>query len=87
MLLLKCEYKATFLEVSKMNLESLNYVIDNSGISITLLAKRLGISRQQLYKKLSGDVEFKVSEANDLADILRLTKDEKENIFFANHSA
>ncbi|WP_425539998.1 helix-turn-helix domain-containing protein [Microaceticoccus formicicus] len=70
-----------------MNLESLNYVIDNSGISITLLAKRLGISRQQLYKKLSGDVEFKVSEANDLADILRLTKDEKENIFFANHSA
>lgn len=66
-----------------MNLNALNQSIEDSGITIISIANKIGISRQQLYKKLSGEVEFKVSEANLISDILRLTKKEKDEIFFA----
>ena len=40
----------------------LRETIDNSGISVTFIAKSLGLTRSGLYLKLNGKVEFKASE-------------------------
>ena len=64
-----------------MNLKLLDKKIKSSGITIVHLAKSMDISREALYNKLNGNTEFKVSEANLLFDILKLSKAEKEEIF------
>ena len=67
-----------------MNLTSLNNKIEEIKIPITTIAVKMGISRQSLYLKLSGEREFKASEVEKLCGILRLTDDEKSLIFFAD---
>lgn len=57
--------------------------IDESGISISFIADKIGISRETLYNKLCGKTEFKVSEVSTLARLLRLTPKEVDKIFFA----
>lgn len=64
----------------------LRKVIDESGISITYLAKKLGISREGFYKKLNGDTEYKASEIFKLQKILHLTDKTRDKIFFAHNS-
>lgn len=66
-----------------MDLEKLNEAIEKSGISITFIADAMNISRQQLYKKLAGETEFKVSEVNCLFNILKLSYKEKMDIFLS----
>lgn len=70
--------------VINMNLGYLNYKIEEIKIPITTIAEKMGISRQSLYLKMKGNREFKTSEIAKLCDILRLTNDEKNLIFFAN---
>ena len=43
------------------------------GLSITIVAKRLGIGRQTLSRKLNGHVEFSLSELTRLAEVLGTT--------------
>lgn len=64
-----------------LNLEYLNSRIDEIKIPITIIAERMGISRQSLYLKRKGEREFKVSEVSKLCDILRLTDEEKTFVF------
>lgn len=64
-----------------MNIEKLREVINSSGITITALSGRLGISRGSLYKKLENG-DFKVSEARKLGKIFRLSNEEMLAIFF-----
>lgn len=66
-----------------MNRELLRAKIDEIKIPKKTISSKMGISRQSFYKKLSGKREFKVSEIDALCDILRLTTDEKNQIFFA----
>lgn len=65
-----------------MNLKLLNAVIDEVGIPLSTIAEKTGISRRSLYLKLAGEREFKVSELNTIADLFRLTDEEKTMIFF-----
>lgn len=67
-----------------MNLEYLNDRISISRIPITALAEKLGVSRQTLYLKMRGERDFKTSEITKLCDILRLTSEEKQLVFFAD---
>lgn len=67
-----------------MDLILLNSKIDEIKIPITTIAKKMGISRQTFYLKMSGQREFKASEIEKICDILRLTDDEKSSIFFAD---
>lgn len=67
-----------------MNLEALNKMIEDRRINISAIAETMGISRQTLYHKLAGTRDFTTSEVNKLSDYLRLTNEEKLNIFFAN---
>ena len=57
--------------------------IADSGITITAIAKKLGITREGFYKKLNNETEFKASEISALQKILRLTNKKRDEIFFA----
>lgn len=65
---------------------SLKDKIRDSGISITHIAKSLGISRAGLYLKLNGATEFKASEIVKLRELMRLTAEEQEQFFFTKYS-
>lgn len=65
-----------------INLKLLNKSIINSGKTITHLSKTLKISREALYKKLNGETEFKISEANILVNELNLSTEDRTRIFF-----
>lgn len=67
-----------------MNLSYLNERIERSRIPITAIAEGLGISRQSLYHKMKGERDFKTNEVTKLCEILRLTDEEKNIIFFTS---
>lgn len=63
----------------------LKETIEGSGISVSFLARKLGISREGFYKKLNNESEFKASEILCLSDALHLTDDRRDSIFFAKN--
>lgn len=67
------------------NVDKLKKKIADSGMSVTHIAKKTGILRETLYSRFkTGD--FKLSEICALSDILFLTKEERNNIFFDEDS-
>ena len=64
--------------------EKLNDAILESGIKITAIANKLGISREGFYKKLNNETEFKASEISAMQRILGLTNKKRDEIFFAS---
>lgn len=74
--------------VSKIDVdvELLKEVIQNKGLKLQYVAKKLGLTGYGLNLKLSGKNDFKVSEANKLIEILNLSKDEIFSIFFTSYS-
>lgn len=69
-----------------LNKKLLRTTIKESGISITFIAKELGISRECLYQKLNGSTEFRASEIYSLQKVLRITNTKRDAIFFASKS-
>ena len=67
-----------------MNLLLLKDKIKEINVPLSTIAEKMGISRQTLYLKLSGERYFKMSEANAISDILRLTNRERNDIFFGD---
>lgn len=65
-----------------MDLKELNLLVEESGMTYTSIAEKMGITRYTLGKKLSGETEFKLSEMNCLSDILNLSSNKKIDIFF-----
>lgn len=65
-----------------VKLDVLKTRIRTSGLKTQSVAEKLGISRASLWKKLSGRVEFKVSEIAGLSKVLDLTNEERDYIFF-----
>lgn len=68
-----------------MNTVLLLSKIEASGKSKSEIAELLGITRQGLYNKLSGESEFKSSEIKLLSSFLSLTPEERDIIFFADY--
>lgn len=64
------------------NLALLKKKIEESGVTITFLAKKCKMSRETFYNKMAGKSEFKGSEMYYIAKALRLTKEEFNAIFF-----
>ena len=64
--------------------ELLKSEIEKSGISITFIARKLGITREALYKKIKNETEFKASEIAKMQYILNLSDKKRDDIFFAN---
>ena len=61
----------------------LRQAIDDNGIKLKFICEKLGLSRQGLYKKMNGWSEFTVSETKVIQQILGLSNEERDAIFFA----
>ena len=70
--------------MNSLNTKSLRTAIDESGMTITALAKRMGISRESLYNKIDRKTEFTASEIGIVSDALRLTSESRDAIFFGS---
>lgn len=60
----------------------LNAAIKGSGITISHLAIKIGITREAFYKKMRNETEFKASEIVALKKILNLSNEKRDSIFF-----
>lgn len=65
------------------DIEMLRDKIKSSGFTIGFIARKLMISRQALYRRLRGAVEFRQSEIAILIDLLDLSRKEEKQIFYA----
>jgi DNA-binding phage protein len=52
-------------------------------MTITSISKKLGITREGLYKKINNETEFKASEIVSMQRILHLSNETRDKIFFA----
>ena len=64
-----------------INIIKLNRTIKYSGVKLSVLAIRLGISRTTLWSRLNNKSEFTPEEIRSLVEALRLNEDEREEIF------
>lgn len=55
----------------------------DSGMTVKAIAMKSGILRETLYNRLNGKSEFSASEMLSLSDVLRLSPEERDAIFFA----
>lgn len=65
-----------------MNHELLKETIQDRGIKVSVLADKMGISRQSLHMKLNGERSFDQGEIMAIKTNLRLSDDEFMEIFF-----
>jgi transcriptional regulator with XRE-family HTH domain len=64
-----------------IDMDQLIAKIDESGLKRRYIAENLGMSESLLSKKLAKEAEFKGSEIAKLANLLRLSDDERVSIF------
>ena len=69
------------------NTELLRAAIERSGYKKTYIAQRIGLTYQGYLNKERGESELRQSEIEGICDLLRLTAEEKEAIFFAKEVA
>lgn len=65
-----------------IELNMLRAKIQDSGMTLTAIAKKSGINRETLYNKLNGTSDFKASEIMGISETLRLSNSERDRIFF-----
>ena len=65
-----------------VNTTKLNEAIAKAGLLKDVLAKELGITRQNFYYKMTNQVQFKASEILYLKEKLNLCSEEVMEIFF-----
>ena len=66
-----------------VNTQLLDSRIEQSGLRIGYIVEQLGLSRNGFDKKRKGKTPFRTAEIYVLTDLLKLTDDDKANIFFA----
>ena len=64
------------------NTELLKQKIDESGYKMQFIAEQIGVSYQALYNKIGNKTEFLASEIMKLSELLKLTDEERNAIFF-----
>ena len=71
-----------------VNVDKLKGVMKEKRINVETLASMIGIDRATLYRKLNSAGEtFTIKEANQIVQILGLTREEADRIFFAQVAA
>ena len=64
-----------------INSEMLQQEIKESGLKLSFIAEKSGMSLMSLNRKINGETEFKVSEIIKISEILRLSDELKVKIF------
>lgn len=67
-----------------VNTPLLDKCIDKSGLKIGYIIEKLGLSRNGFDKKRKGVTPFRTAEIYVLCDLLKLSEENKNNIFFAD---
>ena len=63
--------------------ELLKRKIEESGLKMSFIAEKMGLSRSGLYNKVNGSSEFTQKEIVEICSILQITsKTDRNNIFF-----
>ena len=65
------------------NVEMLQKKIEQAGIGPVAMAAALGVSLPTYYKLKAGESEFTAAMIRAATDVLGLTRDERDAIFFA----
>lgn len=65
------------------NMDLLREKIDESGMTVLAISEKSGIDRATIYNRLNNRGEWKASEIVSLAEVLRLSKAEREKIFLS----
>lgn len=65
------------------DLNALRRKIDDSGMTMVAVSRKSGILRETLYNRLNGKGEFNASEMMSISNVLGLSNDERDAIFFA----
>ncbi len=65
----------------------LKAVLALRGMTAGDLAEKIGLSRQSISYKINNQREFRVKEIAAIAEVLNLTLEEKEEIFFGSKVA
>ena len=63
--------------------EALKTKINDSGMTIVDICEKSGILRETLYNRFKGVGDFTATEMVALSDVLGLSNDERDAIFFA----
>lgn len=66
-----------------LNARELKACIVRKGYTQEAIAKEIGITARTMSSKVRGKSEFGVDEATKIKELLNLTADEMDNIFFA----
>lgn len=83
---MKCDIERRWLGL--VNVNKLKGKIIELGRNVESVASSIGIDRATFYRKLATDGEtFTIGEADAIARELRLTRDEVNDIFFAQYVA
>ena len=64
-----------------INTKLLKQKIDESGYRFSWIAKQLNLSPYGLRKKVDGENEFKATEIMKFQEILKISNDERDEIF------
>ena len=64
-------------------MKALKERINKSGMTIVAVSRKSGILRETLYNRLKGKGDFRVSEVRALSNVLHMSKEERDEIFFA----
>lgn len=67
--------------------ELLREKMTDSGMTVTAIARKSGILRETLYNRLNGKSEFSASEIVSLTNVLHMSKEERDEIFFGEKVA
>lgn len=70
------------VKTQNVDTELLKRTIERSGLKSSFISDKLGVSRQALNGKVNGKIAFRQSEVYVMCDLLRLTDEEKIQIFF-----
>lgn len=57
--------------------------MEESGMTVTAIAKKAGILRETLYNRMNGKGDFTASEIVSLTEVLQLTRADRDKIFLS----
>lgn len=66
----------------RVNTELLDKKIDESGLKVSFLIEKLGISHNGFYKKKNGEIPFRASEVYVLCDLLKISDEAEKKLIF-----
>lgn len=66
----------------RVNTELLDKKIEESGLKVSFIIEKLGLSHNGFYKKKNGITPFRAAEVYVLCDLLNISDEKEKNLIF-----